>query len=682
MSKWSFGLVMAASCAVVLAPAGLAAQPAPGTEVAAPLEADTGETAEEPATPPEGLPEEPATPPPPLAPPDETYFGEPPAGPTPGETGGTTGETGGTGAGTGDDAGTGEPGTGEPENPAEALLAASHEQQEDREAEEDAEQVSWQEEASRFIELKGYFRTRGDLFYQLHLGRPAATGPGDVEAFPHPYDDGVNSRGGVCGLGETCFTNDTYAGANLRLRLEPVIHLSSYVQVFATIDVLDNLVLGSTPDGYASVRDGSTGEMALSGRNPWVPLRAFSATQVPPVSGINSFQDSITAKRAWAEVTTPIGRLMFGRMQSQWGLGILANGGNDIDSDYGDLADRIMWAARYEGLIGALGFDFAGEGPTSQAIFQLQGQPWDLGQLDDVNQYIAVLGYRPTEEEQLERLRNGAPAYAGGMYYVFRNQVLSSEGTDLLGNQGNLSLVQRDAWAHIFDVWFQLRWERFRAETEWTVIYGGIENISLSDDVPPSYDVLQFGGVLQLEYTLLGQPTVRSNRLRIGLEGGYASGDPNEDGLTPANGLIVQNGPPGTEGLTTLSRFGFDPDFNVDLILFEQILGRVSAAYYVRPWVDYTLALGAGRSKKFLNFRLDVVWSRASEFVSTISNAADLGLELDASVTFDTADNFIARIQYGVFFPFGAFEDQSDVAGAFTDLSNAQTVQALLGVTF
>ena len=224
--------------------------------------------------------------------------------------------------------------------------------------------------------------------------------------------------------------------------------------------------------------------------------------------------------------------------------------------------------------------------------------------------------------------------------------------------------------------------ERFRAETEWTVIYGHIANIEVGSFVDAPYDVMQFGGVLQLEYTLLGQPTVRSNRLRLGLEGGYASGDPNEEGLSPSEALPTPRGLPGTEGLRTLSRFGFDPDYNVDLILFEQILGRVSAAYYLRPWVDYTLGLGAGRSKKFLSFRLDVVWSRASEFVSTISNAADLGLELDASVTFDTADNFIARLQYGVFFPFGAFEDQAEIRGAVTDLSNAQTVQALLGVTF
>jgi uncharacterized protein (TIGR04551 family) len=617
------------------------------------------------------VPTEPTGEGPALTPPDDSFFGD----------GSDTTQV----AGDGD---TGEPtdtaGDTEP-NPAEALLSASREDREDAAAERDAEQVTWQEEASRFIDLKGYFRTRGDLFYQLHLGRP------DGVAFAHPYDDGVDQNGAPCSgaAGETCFTNDTIAGANLRLRLEPVIHLSSYVQVYATFDVLDNLVLGSTPEGYANT-PGDAGGFQLTARSPWAPLGAFASTQVPPVSGINSFSDSITVKRAWAEVTTPLGRLMFGRMQSQWGLGILANGGNDIDSDYGDLADRIMWAARYMGIVGALGADFAGEGPTSQAIFQSQGQAWDLGQLDDVSQYVAVLGYRPAEEEQLVRLRSGLPAFAGGAYYVFRNQVLSSEGTDWLGNQDNAEHIRRDAWAHIIDLWFQFRYERFRAETEWTVIYGGIMCTETAnwDFVERNAEVLQWGGVLQLEYTAIGQPTVRSNRLRFGVEAGYASGDPNEEGLSAAAGILDQRGAAlGVAGADTLSRFRFDPDFNVDLILFEQILGSVSGAYYFRPWVDYTLALGVGRSKKFLNFRLDTVWSRASEFMSTRSNLPDLGLEIDASVTFETADNFIARLQYGVFFPFGAFEDLtamdgSQVRNGVYDLSNAQTVQALLGVTF
>lgn len=616
------------------------------------------------APPAAGQPADPREPPS-LLPPDDSYFGETEpaddtAAPDAEETAAETEQAG--------------------PNPADALLSESIEQAEDREAEEDGEEVSWQEVASRFFDLGGYFRTRGDLFYKLHLGRS------DDDVFDRPLGNNVNREGRPCMAGETCFTDDTIAGANLRLRLEPVIHLSSYVQVYATIDLLDNLVLGSTPEGYDNQPGADGGYALVSGRSPWVPLRAFASTQVPP-DDRNSFTDSVAVKRAWGEVTTPLGRIMFGRMQSHWGLGLLANGGNGIDSDYGDVADRIMWAARYLGAIAAVGMDFAGEGPTSNAIFEHQGQPYDLGQLDDVNQYVAVLGYKPPEDEQIARLRAGLPAFAGGVYYVFRNQVLSGEGTDSLGNQDNITLVQRDAWAHIIDGWFQFRLERFRAEIEGVVIVGGILNTSPSAFAEENFDILQGGLTAQLEYTLLGHPTVQSNRLRVGIEGGYASGDPNEEGLSPRQGLIVQEGVPGTDGLRTLSRFNFDPDYNIDLILFEQILGRVAGAHYVRPWVDYTLALGIGRSKKHLTFRLDTIYSRASEFVSTRSNDPNLGIEIDLAVMLETADNFVAKLQYGVFIPFGAFEDLTDadgreIAGRQYDLGNAQTLQGMLAITF
>ena len=41
------------------------------------------------------------------------------------------------------------------------------------------------------------------------------------------------------------------AFANMRLRLEPAIHLSDDVRVRMQIDVFDNMVLGSTPDSFA-----------------------------------------------------------------------------------------------------------------------------------------------------------------------------------------------------------------------------------------------------------------------------------------------------------------------------------------------------------------------------------------------------------------------------------------------
>ena len=43
----------------------------------------------------------------------------------------------------------------------------------------------------------------------------------------------------------------TQARANMRFRLNPEIHITDNLRMMAQIDLLDNLVLGSTPEGYA-----------------------------------------------------------------------------------------------------------------------------------------------------------------------------------------------------------------------------------------------------------------------------------------------------------------------------------------------------------------------------------------------------------------------------------------------
>src|SRR5262249_42499569 len=104
---------------------------------------------------------------------------------------------------------------------------------------------------------------------------------------------------------------DTLGGANMRLRLEPVFNVYEDIKIKMQWDILDNLVLGSTPDGFPV--------------NPISPLLAFSQSQISPSDGRNALIDSIRVKRVWAEVGTPLGQIRFGRMPSHFGMGLLAN---------------------------------------------------------------------------------------------------------------------------------------------------------------------------------------------------------------------------------------------------------------------------------------------------------------------------------------------------------------------
>jgi hypothetical protein len=103
-------------------------------------------------------------------------------------------------------------------------------------------------------------------------------------------------------------------------------------------------------------------------RPGYEPVSGLTYTQTPPRSGINSLQDSILVKRAWAEYTTPVGQLRFGRMPDHWGLGIYRNAGDDFDGDFQTHVDRIAFFTAIPALdlhIGAA-WDFANELPTSE----------------------------------------------------------------------------------------------------------------------------------------------------------------------------------------------------------------------------------------------------------------------------------------------------------------------------
>ena len=118
----------------------------------------------------------------------------------------------------------------------------------------------------------------------------------------------------------------------MRLRLEPTINVTIKIAIHSQIDVFDNHVMGSTPEGYYL-----NGLPAGAGTN----LAFLSSTAATTKAGINSFSDAVSVKRAWGEVKTAIGNLSFGIMPNHWGTGMLFNDGNCLDCNYGSTVDRV-----------------------------------------------------------------------------------------------------------------------------------------------------------------------------------------------------------------------------------------------------------------------------------------------------------------------------------------------------
>lgn len=551
--------------------------------------------------------------------------------------------------------------------------------------------------------LHGYLRVRPELMADFDLGwanpslAAGAYARGNLPWIRNPDALIQNlcstdpAPGTTARIPGSC-TGSTQTMANMRLRVNPEIHVTDNIAIHAQIDILDNLILGSTPQGYYA--------RAGAAASPWAPLTAFSQTQVPPTEQ-NSLIPSIMVSRAWAEVTNPtLGQIRFGRMPSQWGLGILANAGNGVDSDFQTHTDRLMYALRIRsiGLFAAAFYDFASTGATSQSVRYEpgQGQPIDVSQLDDVHQYGVAVGHRVDAAEARQALSRGSMVWNGGLYALYRNQVLSGElSVDTAGDPRTVgsgsdyrnSFLRRDAQAGIFDLWFQLLHRNFRLEMEAAFIYGNVSIGTVPGDAGERrLEIAQFGGALEFEYRLL------NNRLSLEFKTGFASGDSDVEGLNFHNAQLA----PIRAQARALTTFRFHPDYRIDMILWRQIFRQISSAYYFRPSVTYAFVDRPGGDRFY--GRAAVIWSRASEFVQTSGNAADLGVELNAELTYISnyrdstfgatpAPGFFASLQYGVLFPMaglGPTESQRAAGGEFAGFSSstAQTLRAVLGVMY
>jgi len=555
------------------------------------------------------------------------------------------------------------------------------------------------------FEIHGYFRTRGELFHNFALGRHSDATDGQA-LWPQPLDNSYTTTAGqlrnvpLCGDSRTDNCQDkTQSGANLRFRIAPELHISDNLRVLSQIDLLDNIVLGSTPDAYAikPIEAGTTGSngtgYASAGYNGYAPLGAFSTTQGTPTAGVNSWQNSVSVKRVWAEYLTPVGQIAFGRMPNQWGLGMLANAGDGIDSDYQSTNDRIRFATGYKplDLYVAGMWDFVNTGPTSGSPFDVNGgQPYNTCNLCNVNQW-GVAAFRKTNPEaQKLALAQGNLVINGGIFTVYRSQYL-----DLKGGQAPIStqtdpatthLETRRAWAVIPDAWLQVLYKKFRFEAEGVMIYGAAQLPTINAGAATK--IQQFGLTTQAEYLAI------EDKLHINFGFGWASGDPWVDSLNPGQtGLQPEKNNDGP-----VSTFHFHPDYRVDLIFFRHILTRVEGAYYFRPSVNYDFLKNANGQK--FGGGAAIIWSRASEFVQTPGHKRDLGVELDLQLYFQAKDGalnddptkvggFYTMLQYGVFFPLGGLtylpgQQLTAASNNIPDssLSSAQTIRLFLGVAY
>jgi uncharacterized protein (TIGR04551 family) len=526
-------------------------------------------------------------------------------------------------------------------------------------------QEEWVEEKRKLelFSLDGYYRLRPNLFYQFNLGR---------------------APGRELYLAPTRATEKTLSGADMRLRLEPTFNISEEVRVKVQLDALSNVLLGSTPMS------------SNPGDSAFYLFDLFNDGQTPPRSGVNALRDSLMVREVYGEVSTPVGLLRFGRMNAHWGLGILRNDGSCLDCDYGDQVDRVMFVTEpLEGFYVTPMFEFNSEGLFTTYRNGQEGQPVDPTSADDSHSWVLAVARRDTPQQVKAKLDNNQGVLNYGLHFSWRSQRYSA-ARDLRGNLTG-ELVRRDANLYIPDVWLRYEEKNFRLELEVAAYLGTIGNRSGTPQAPTaptsdnpgdpnqnqSLEVRSFGGAAVGEYRLL------DGKLNLQLELGLASGDRapgwgaqsgrlgSDNGFTRRGDLDGPQFRCGSAGCADgfIRNFTFNRAYRVDNILWRELVGTVTDAFYAKPTVRYTLAPG------FDAFG-SVIYSQAlyAESTPSFSDTA-LGLETNLGARYETDDGFIARVEWSVLFPLAGLQD-SEATLRPTELATAQSVRGVLGIRF
>ncbi|MGE3635754.1 MAG: hypothetical protein AB7P00_37965 [Sandaracinaceae bacterium] len=371
-------------------------------------------------------------------------------------------------------------------------------------------------------------------------------------------------------------------------------------------------------------------------------------------------------RQLYLEWRTPIGLIRAGQMAFSWGLGIVSNGGDQPpvfgDYRYGDLVRRLLFATRPAGEDSPFTIAIAGDWVA-----------WDLIADYDRRGDLAFQGLLAAFYEEGHNR-------AGG-YVAYRNQ------TDALGESLEI---------FVGDLFMNLEFEEpsgGRIVTAFEAAYiRGTTTITRSVEFPRQ-DVEQLMAVAQLGRV--------STQLDVILEGGYASGDSNnEDGFQ--------------------RRATFDPDHRVGLILFPEVMaamtarsaalasspdlfgraargafllpsnGGVSGAYYFFPYTKWRPlewfetrfgAVVAWTSSDNVDPFYQRALSQNANYRGGDPTRRDLGLELDGSVLLsgEIAEGvrLSGGVEGGILFPGHAFDD---AAGRMMD--PVGMMRARLGISY
>ncbi len=349
-----------------------------------------------------------------------------------------------------------------------------------------------------------------------------------------------------------------------RFRLEPTLKVSDNISFQAQIDFLDDIVFGSNDTKLLSVFNPITGTIYLPGATGAFGVTGGSAGDVVTGGGGN-----INFRRFYVDLLTPIGKFRLGRQPSNWGLGIFQNDGNDWDSLFGDTFDRFLYIGKWDFQNGSnLAFatlvDFVYQNVTNPALNLLENPI--IGASHNTYQFTQALLYqRPRFEIGTYagfRFRNGGSGLIGSATGADGSTINPATGEPYGAVDGNTRAFYIDGY---------LKWEKgpIRLQTEYVYLGGEITTgVCINAlQVPAGTQ-----NALSSPVCLNGPNNLSVNMGALELDGKHGAKGAEEWKMI--SGFAQGDSSPLS---STITQFGFRPDYHVALLMFQEPLGTSPA---------------------------------------------------------------------------------------------------------
>jgi uncharacterized protein (TIGR04551 family) len=324
-------------------------------------------------------------------------------------------------------------------------------------------------------------------------------------------------------------------------------------------------------------------------------------------------------------------------------------------------------------------FDAEGTLQTDTRFGPGAGQPFDRDNGDDGRTLGFKLLRLDTDAELRRKLERGESSTNFGLMYLYstHRMIRNPDWVDPTTSPGVTNFRDeyylRREYRHELSLWVRHRSPRLNVELEVAGVTGQIGDpgpySATVNYVGPQLLLRQLGGALRAGYQVL------PNKVTLGGEIGYASGDPapgfgnrpGQLGPSPSASAPVTDygsleGPQydPARGDRVIRNFRFNPAYRVDLVLWREIIGQVTDAFYVKPTVRWDILSGLAADAQLVYSQ--AVYASSTPSAVNGTGHKPLGVELDTKVAYTTDDGFVSWLQYGVLFPLAGF----DGAGSLT----------------